>query len=776
MQIKTLLRKISLILITSCTLFFLLPGQAASTNQDTYSPEAWSKIIDTINAQLTGTAWTVTNTTTAIQTIQTLQTKANACVKDLQANLDNLDTTINTLNAGAPTPDKITTKNIPETLDKKRLELNYTKIECQFFLLNSKKVLAALDNIQQNLYAHALFSRDLSLLSNIKTTATDEKFFQSFNTASFLKQLGYEDFDKLTFTLFTLLTIFSIIMSYLSSQVLSKKITRLLPQTYITSLFLILKKYIYWLVFTLSYAIFFAFYSEPNFSVGLANISAALLAFIILKMLIEILFDTSKFFKPLILANTNMAEKLATRLITALIFIFVSYSMVVLFKDQPYPTSFSSVLTTSFVTLFSILILWIVFSLTLPLKAKRNVLRNTINIASTFILIGIIFLDWMGYVKFSHFLLENIFIFLALSFLAGTLNSVLSQSLLYLFSRQKVRYYLGIFSNKEIFEVYILKAVIFTLLWCGFVLAIVKLCFFSDVYFYSLLNDINNGFYIANLHIVPIRLLFAVMVFLTLSLCNRFMQATISRHNKLYSQEGAQVALATVAGYAGFSAAIILSLVIAGINFTNLAIIVGALSVGIGFGLQNIINNFISGLILLLESPIRAGDRIMVGDVEGFVRRISLRATHVVTSRGADVFIPNADLIAKNVTNYQYLNSRWLIICKVSVAYDSNVDLVKETLLDIANKHPQIIQDAPNQPQVFISQLGDSGILFSLVIMILNVNQKSQVESDIYTAIIKTFAKLNISLPFPQQDIFIKNFPENLLQDPLPQQENKTQD
>lgn len=165
-----------------------------------------------------------------------------------------------------------------------------------------------------------------------------------------------------------------------------------------------------------------------------------------------------------------------------------------------------------------------------------------------------------------------------------------------------------------------------------------------------------------------------------------------------------------------------------------------------------------------------------VGDVEGFVRRISLRATHVVTSRGADVFIPNADLIAKNVTNYQYLNSRWLIICKVSVAYDSNVDLVKETLLDIANKHPQIIQDAPNQPQVFISQLGDSGILFSLVIMILNVNQKSQVESDIYTAIIKTFAKLNISLPFPQQDIFIKNFPENLLQDPLPQQENKTQD
>ena len=121
---------------------------------------------------------------------------------------------------------------------------------------------------------------------------------------------------------------------------------------------------------------------------------------------------------------------------------------------------------------------------------------------------------------------------------------------------------------------------------------------------------------------------------------------------------GAREATVTIIGYVGVALAFVIALAVAGFEFTNLAIIAGALSVGIGFGLQAIVNNFVSGLILLFERPIKTGDWIVVGNTEGYVKRISIRSTMIQTFDRADVIVPNSDLIANQVTNWMLYDPR----------------------------------------------------------------------------------------------------------------------
>src|SRR5205807_930021 len=164
----------------------------------------------------------------------------------------------------------------------------------------------------------------------------------------------------------------------------------------------------------------------------------------------------------------------------------------------------------------------------------------------------------------------------------------------------------------------------------------------------------------------------------------------------------------------GFAVFLIISLMIAGVNFTGLAIIAGALSVGIGFGLQNIVSNFVSGLILLVDNNIRPGDRIQVGEIEGVIKRISLRATHIYTARHADVFVPNSELISKSVINFVFNDKTWSICCTVGVEYGCDLSQVKALLLKAAKLHPEVIQESGRAPTVLLKKFADSTIVFEL--------------------------------------------------------------
>ncbi len=200
-----------------------------------------------------------------------------------------------------------------------------------------------------------------------------------------------------------------------------------------------------------------------------------------------------------------------------------------------------------------------------------------------------------------------------------------------------------------------------------------------------------NGFSIGSLTINPARIAFALALFGIMLSIIGWLRARLSSGwlSRTRMERGARESVVTMTGYAGVAIALVIALSVAGFSFTNLAIIAGALSVGIGFGLQNIVNNFVSGLILLFERPIRTGDWIVVGNTEGYVKRISIRATQLQTFDQADVVVPNSELISNQVTNWMLHDSRGRVIVPVGVAYGSDTEKVKRHPAAKWRRHPR---------------------------------------------------------------------------------------
>lgn len=194
------------------------------------------------------------------------------------------------------------------------------------------------------------------------------------------------------------------------------------------------------------------------------------------------------------------------------------------------------------------------------------------------------------------------------------------------------------------------------------------------------------------------------------------------------------------------------------INLTTLNVIAGALGIGIGFGLQNVASNFISGLIILLERPIKIGDRIEVGKVEGDVIEIGARSTTVVTNDNIAIIIPNSKFITENVVNWMYTGARVRFRIPISVAYGSDVRLVEKLLLEVARENPDVLDDPP--PVVRFLEFGDSGMLFELRPWSTSlVHRKGKLISSLNFAIHDKFKEHQIEIPFPQRVLHIQRDP-----------------
>jgi potassium efflux system protein len=214
---------------------------------------------------------------------------------------------------------------------------------------------------------------------------------------------------------------------------------------------------------------------------------------------------------------------------------------------------------------------------------------------------------------------------------------------------------------------------------------------------------------------------------------------------------GLQNSIATILGYAGFAMVAGLALRQIGLDLSNVAIIAGALSVGIGFGLQSIVSNFVSGLILLAERPIRVGDSIVVKGEEGYVRKISVRSTEIETFERATVILPNAELISGVVKNWTHSNTLGRVAIPVRVAYDSDPEEVREQMIAAACDNRYIVQDPP--PRVFLMRFGDLGLEFELRGVVTNVDYSLTVRSDLQLAILMRFRQRGIIIAPPVQKV-----------------------
>lgn len=255
--------------------------------------------------------------------------------------------------------------------------------------------------------------------------------------------------------------------------------------------------------------------------------------------------------------------------------------------------------------------------------------------------------------------------------------------------------------------------------------------------------------------ITLLTLLILTLIVLVAYLLSKYLQKIYSRQVADRFSRGTDFMVKRLIHYSILLLGFIIGVETAGIDLSSLAMIAGFLSVGIGFGLQNITSNFISGLILLFERPIEVGDTVTVGEQLGTVTAINLRATEVNTWENVDIIIPNSAFVEQNVINWSHGEDYIRITCPVGIAYGSDTKKVKELLLEAAESQEKVLDDP--EPTVLFREFGGSSLDFELRVWISTPRFRPQVKSEINYTIDKLFRENDVEIPFPQRDVHLKN-------------------
>jgi small-conductance mechanosensitive channel len=267
-------------------------------------------------------------------------------------------------------------------------------------------------------------------------------------------------------------------------------------------------------------------------------------------------------------------------------------------------------------------------------------------------------------------------------------------------------------------------------------------------------------FHVGNVAVTPELLTETLLFLFLLTFATRFSRRFLTREVLVHTSldEGQRYAIERTAGYAIYALGLLVGLQIIGLNLSSLAFLGGALGIGVGFGLQNIASNFASGLILLMERPIKVGDRIDVGNLNGDVIRIGGRSTWVRTNDNLIIIVPNAEFTTNRVTNWTANDRQVRFSFPIGVAYGSDLELVRSLILKVARQHGDVLHEPP--PDVLLSSFGDSSINLELwVWTVTQVQTPSRLKSDIYFEVVRQFAAHGIEIPFPQCDVHLKPEP-----------------
>ena len=523
-------------------------------------------------------------------------------------------------------------------------------------------------------------------------------------------------------------------------------------------------RYLPYLVTGLSLVVFFYiyFYDAKDYPF-IAKLVVGLPVYFFVLLVIDAIFsppDKQAFFLNI---PVDISFSISRRLKSVMTLLLVGYVFFATLLSQSLPDVAILIARGVFATLLMINLIWAFWLLSrIPLFVRIRWFPVLVNVWLVLILLA----EWSGYRNLSVYTVRAVFGSVVILGTTLILSALLRELINGLEQGQNnwhrvVRRFIGVKTNENVPGILWVRLSISIVLWVVFVFLILQIWGLSDASTEILQGYLISGFELGSLKIVPARILLAIIAFSLFLWASRWFKRQLEKEWLARSrmERGAREALITVSGYLGATIAMLLGLGVAGVEFSNFAIIAGALSVGIGFGLQNIVNNFISGLILLFERPVKTGDWIVVGNTEGYVKKISIRSTQIQTFDRADVIVPNSELISTQVTNWMLYDTRGRIRIPVGVAYGSDTEKVKEILLEIAEQHPAIISDSKvAEPKVLFRRFGDSALEFELRGFIRNIDERMNVISDVNFAIEKAFREQGIEIPFPQQDIHIRDW------------------
>ncbi|RTZ59003.1 MAG: hypothetical protein DSZ32_01190 [Gammaproteobacteria bacterium] len=465
---------------------------------------------------------------------------------------------------------------------------------------------------------------------------------------------------------------------------------------------------------------------------------------------------------PHLTDSPEMSRSLLRTLSLSLLLVWLSYMLLATPVKGLVDTELLQLMRAGMLTALVLLISRIMWNIR---KFSWAMLPGWMRLGIILILLLALLAEYLGYRNFSIYLI------------VGTIGSLLSLAVAMIAGRFTSDLFDQIDSGNQLWQLRLRKALrvkagesvpglmwmrllAILSIWGGFAFAVLRSWGLSRQSELVLFESISQGFDVGSFHVVPSRILLAILIFSLVVSLSRLIKKKLARpwvqHTHL--DRGAQDAAVTIFGYVGFVLAMLISLSVAGIEFKNIAVIAGALSVGIGFGLQNIVNNFVSGLILLFERPIRAGDWIEVGGTEGYVKSINIRSTEIQTFDRAEVIVPNSELISGQVTNWVLHDPVGRGRIPIGVAYGSDTEKVRDLLTRLVTEQAGVITDSHfiEPPKVLFREFGDSALNFEVRFFVRDVTRRLGIISEINFAIDKAFREAGIEIPFPQRDVHIR--------------------
>jgi potassium efflux system protein len=753
-------------LILFILLLCLTTSIFAATTPTAFDLQQANQTLLQLNQQLTKKENKLPQLETAISTLGQFQLQAKTCTINIQ-------NALTTVNREIEISSKVANlKTLPadqKFLEQKKNILTAQLSDCRLFLLQSKDLLDKYNAAAHQMAARTLLTAEPNIIAKISgNIATIKELPQQFNKSIFIEFSGIELFNFQNLTFFCILLIVVIFITYRLKKTLNAAIAKAtkprfgsqLNQAFLCSL----NYYLFPLTIFLLVALFSTVLGATVKTWPIITLcSYGLLIYPMVMVFLKTFFHPPKPAHAITQFPKNLNLSLLRRLRSLLQLVLVGYFTYILMSEQTLAAITVSLARTIFISLLAINLITIVWLINRAPKIiyLPRFFRSCLSFILSIVLLSILLTEWLGYHAIANYLLIGISLTLLFIFIAWLLQKISTACINMLSDerhpwQQHWRLYLGIKKHQTIPELIWLRIVTHLIIWGGFAIALLKIWGISKVYFQKLLNALMNGFVVAQFSIVPSHILLALLLFTALTMVTRWLRARVSHYPGFESAPGARDALAAIVGYIGFTLALIFSLLLAGVNFAGIAIVAGALSVGIGFGLQNIVNNFVSGIILLIERPIKVGDRIIVGGTEGYVRKISIRSTQIETSQKSDVMIPNSELISQQVINLMYHNHYSRLALPISVAYGTNTELLKSVLLDIANAHPIVISDYPaNEAKVEFKQFGVSSLDFELSCLIKDVTEQGKVKSDLLFSIDAAFRNNNIELAAPRREIYL---------------------